>query len=84
LPRSGVFRRSGAFRPPEEALRPGRSQTAIENARDVFFARSTIEGRLVERLCATVGPGDIARLGESRLVLEEEPEGSKDLRAILG
>jgi DNA-binding GntR family transcriptional regulator len=65
-------------------LRPGRSQAAIENARDVFFACSTIEGRLVERLCATVGPGDIARLRASRLVLEEEPEVPKDLRAILG
>ena len=38
------------------------SKPSIEEARDVFFARRTIEERLVERLCAIVdGPG-VARL----------------------
>ncbi|MBE1202858.1 GntR family transcriptional regulator [Aminobacter carboxidus] len=40
------------------------SKPSIEEARDVFFARRTIEERLVERLCATIDPDGIARLGE--------------------
>ncbi|WP_395447768.1 GntR family transcriptional regulator [Aminobacter sp. UC22_36] len=40
------------------------SKPSIEEARDVFFARRTIEERLVERLCATIDDDGIARLGE--------------------
>nr|WMC98375.1 GntR family transcriptional regulator [Aminobacter aminovorans] len=40
------------------------SKPSIEEARDVFFARRTIEERLVERLCATIDAAGIARLGE--------------------
>jgi DNA-binding GntR family transcriptional regulator len=38
------------------------AQPTIEEARDVLFARSTIEGRLVERLCAVSGSETLARL----------------------
>jgi DNA-binding GntR family transcriptional regulator len=38
------------------------AEPTIEEARDVFFARSTIEGRLVERLSAAASPGAIDRL----------------------
>ncbi|QYK41340.1 MAG: GntR family transcriptional regulator [Paracoccaceae bacterium] len=38
------------------------SQPSIEEARDIFFARRTIEARLVERLCAAPAPEAIARL----------------------
>ncbi|PWK68231.1 GntR family transcriptional regulator [Aminobacter sp. AP02] len=38
------------------------SKPSIEEARDVFFARRTIEERLVERLCATIGSAGIERL----------------------
>lgn len=40
------------------------SKPSIEEARDVFFARRTIEERLVERLCATIDDAGIAKLGE--------------------
>ncbi|MDH4985975.1 GntR family transcriptional regulator [Aminobacter anthyllidis] len=40
------------------------SKPSIEEARDVFFARRTIEERLVERLCATIDADGIAKLGE--------------------
>lgn len=45
------------------------SEPSIEEARDVFFARRTIEGRLVDRLCDTVTPEALTKL---RAHLEEE------------
>ena len=45
------------------------SEPTIEEARDIFFARRTIEARLVERLCTNVTPPALARL---RAHLEEE------------
>ncbi len=38
------------------------AEPTVDEARDVFFARRTIEGRLVERLCARAKAPDIARL----------------------
>lgn len=38
------------------------AEPTIEEARDVFFARATIEGKLVERLCANVRPDAVERL----------------------
>ncbi|MGF7008569.1 GntR family transcriptional regulator [Aminobacter sp. BE322] len=38
------------------------AKPSIEEARDVFFARRTIEERLVERLCSTIGAAGIERL----------------------
>lgn len=47
------------------------SQPSTEEARDIFFARRTIETSLVSRLCATATPEAIARLeahvGEERI-----------------
>ncbi|URK89071.1 GntR family transcriptional regulator (plasmid) [Rhizobium sp. RCAM05350] len=45
------------------------SKPSIEEARDVFFARRTIEERLVERLCVTI---DAAGIGKLRDHVEEE------------
>jgi len=38
------------------------AEPTVAEARDVFFARRTIESRLVERLCASISVGDIAQL----------------------
>jgi|LFIK01.1.fsa_nt_gi DNA-binding GntR family transcriptional regulator len=45
------------------------AEPSIEEARDIFFARRTIEDRLVERVCTNVTPEAMARL---RAHLEEE------------
>ncbi|KQY10455.1 transcriptional regulator [Rhizobium sp. Root73] len=45
------------------------SKPSIEEARDVFFARRTIEERLVERLCVTI---DAAGINKLRDHVEEE------------
>lgn len=45
------------------------SKPSIEEARDVFFARRTIEERLVERLCTMIDAAGIERLREH---VEEE------------
>lgn len=46
------------------------AEPTVEEARDVFFARRIIEGRLVERLCERAKKADIAKLrahvGEER------------------
>jgi DNA-binding GntR family transcriptional regulator len=58
------------------------AEPTIEDARDVFFARSTIEGRLVERLCATVRPEDIARL-EAHIVEERSARAGGDVSSAI-
>lgn len=50
------------------------AEPGIEEARDVFFARRTIEGRLVERLCANTRPEALARLQEH---LEQERDAQR-------
>ncbi len=45
------------------------SKPSVEEARDVFFARRTIEERLVERLCTMIDAAGIERLREH---VEEE------------
>lgn len=58
------------------------AEPTVEEARDVFFARSIIEGRLVERLCERARRDDIARL---RAHVAEERKAHKrgDLSAIV-
>jgi DNA-binding GntR family transcriptional regulator len=58
------------------------AEPSIEDARDVFFARSTIEGRLVERLCATVRPEDIARL-EAHIAEERAARARGDVSSAI-
>jgi DNA-binding GntR family transcriptional regulator len=58
------------------------AEPTIEDARDVFFARATIEGRLVERLCATVGPEDIARL-EAHIAEERAARARGDVSSAI-
>ncbi|MDZ5698027.1 GntR family transcriptional regulator [Chelativorans sp. M5D2P16] len=55
------------------------AEPTIEEARDVFFARSTIEGRLVERLCANAGTEAIDRL--KAYVAEERAAAERRDRA---
>lgn len=58
------------------------SEPGIEEARDVFFARRTIENRLVERLCANPRPEALARL-EAHLSQEREAQARGDRSAAI-
>lgn len=58
------------------------SEPTVDEARDVFFARRTIEGRLVERLCAKVTAKDIARL-KAHVAAERKADASGDISAAI-
>lgn len=58
------------------------ARPTIDEARDVFFARATIEGRLVERLCATVNSEAVARL-EAHIAEERAARQRSDIPAAI-
>jgi DNA-binding GntR family transcriptional regulator len=58
------------------------SKPTIEEARDVFFARRTIEERLVERLCAIVDDGGVARL-RAHVAAERQAHADGDMAAVI-
>jgi DNA-binding GntR family transcriptional regulator len=58
------------------------SEPTIEEARDVLFARSTIEGRLVERLCAVSRDDALARL-EAHIAEERAAHAQGDHAAAI-
>lgn len=58
------------------------SQPSIEEARDIFFARRTIETQLVARLCQVVTPAAIARL-EAHVVEEREARAAGDTQSTV-
>jgi DNA-binding GntR family transcriptional regulator len=58
------------------------SEPSVDEARDVFFARRTIEGGLLDRLCAQVTPADIDRLRQ-HVALERQAQAAGDLAAIV-
>jgi DNA-binding GntR family transcriptional regulator len=58
------------------------SEPSVDEARDVFFARRTIEGGLLDRLCAQVTPAAIARLRD-HVALERQAQAAGDLAAIV-
>ncbi|MCA0276123.1 MAG: GntR family transcriptional regulator [Proteobacteria bacterium] len=58
------------------------STPSIEEARDVFFARRTIEERLVERLCSTIGADGIERL-RSHVDQERKAHSSGDVATAI-
>lgn len=58
------------------------SQPSIEEARDIFFARRTIETQLVARLCEVVTPTAIARL-EAHVTQEREARAAGDTKATV-
>jgi DNA-binding GntR family transcriptional regulator len=58
------------------------SKPSIEEARDVFFARRTIEERLVERLCAIIDMQGVARL-RAHVEAEREAHASGDMAAVI-
>lgn len=58
------------------------SKPSIEEARDVFFARRTIEERLVERLCTTIDTPGVARL-RAHVDAERQAHGNGDMAAVI-
>lgn len=58
------------------------SEPSIEEARDIFFARRTIETRLVERLCQVADARAISRL-RAHVEDERAARDSGDARAIV-
>ncbi|MDK1490763.1 GntR family transcriptional regulator [Sinorhizobium sp. 7-81] len=58
------------------------SQPSTEEARDVFFARRTIEERLVEKLCATIDAGGIDRL-RNHVEAERRAHSNRDIAAAI-
>jgi DNA-binding GntR family transcriptional regulator len=58
------------------------AQPSIEEARDIFFARRTIETQLVARLCDVATPAAIARL-EAHLAQEYEARAAGDTKATV-
>lgn len=58
------------------------SEPSVDEARDVFFARRTIEGGLLDRLCDQVTPAAIARLRD-HVALERQAQSAGDLAAIV-
>ena len=58
------------------------AEPSVEEARDVFFARRIIEGRLVERLCERATKADVARL-RAHVAEERKAHQANDLSAIV-
>lgn len=58
------------------------SKPSIEEARDVFFARRTIEERLVERLCGIIDADGVARL-RSHVTAERTAHADGDMAAVI-
>jgi DNA-binding GntR family transcriptional regulator len=58
------------------------SKPSIEEARDVFFARRTIEERLVERLCAIIDAAGVARL-RAHVDAERQAHADNDMAAVI-
>lgn len=58
------------------------SKPSIEEARDVFFARRTIEERLVERLCATID-GDAAKRLRDHVEAERRAHVDDDMATAI-
>lgn len=58
------------------------AKPSIEEARDVFFARRTIEERLVERLCATIDGAGIERL-RNHVADERKAHQSSDVASAI-
>lgn len=58
------------------------SKPSIEEARDVFFARRTIEERLVERLCGIIDADGVARL-RSHVDAERMAHADGDMAAVI-
>ena len=68
--------------PPVPRHDPIVSEPSIEEARDIFFARRTIEGRLVERVCTNVTPDALERL-RAHLNEERAAHARNDTSAII-
>ncbi|MBK5925813.1 GntR family transcriptional regulator [Rhodobaculum claviforme] len=58
------------------------AEPTIDEARDVFFARRAIEGRVVERLCARIDAPGIARL-RAHVEAERAAHAARDRSAIV-
>jgi DNA-binding GntR family transcriptional regulator len=58
------------------------SKPSIEEARDVFFARRTIEERLVERLCSIIDAEGVARL-RAHVDAERQAHVDGDMAAVI-
>lgn len=58
------------------------SKPSTEEARDVFFARRTIEERLVERLCSIIDTAGVARLN-AHVAAEREAHAGGDMAAAI-
>ncbi|MGY6549977.1 MAG: GntR family transcriptional regulator [Roseinatronobacter sp.] len=58
------------------------SEPSIDEARDVFFARRAIEGRLVERICARIDAEGCARL-RSHVAAERAAHERRDQSEIV-
>ncbi|SEL17570.1 transcriptional regulator, GntR family [Roseovarius azorensis] len=58
------------------------SQPSIEEARDIFFARRTIETQLVSRLCHVATPQAIARL-EAHVAEERAARAAADTKSTV-
>ncbi len=58
------------------------SEPSIDEARDAFFARSQIETRLVERLCHSARPEDVAALTD-HIRAERHAHQQRDPQAIV-
>lgn len=58
------------------------SQPSIEEARDIFFARRTIETQLVKRLCEVATPAAMARL-DAHVAEERAARAAGDTKATV-
>lgn len=58
------------------------AEPTVDEARDVFYSRRIIEGRLVERLCAQASAADITRLRD-HVAQERAAHAARDLSGIV-